>query len=115
LEEKLVPLISRFANTQTKVNASDFDANDRFHVTLEQISRQLWVPNPGGKATSKWFYERARGSYLDEIGRQSTASLKTKFKVQYPATQKLTKTLAAKYEMAWMQQPQKVSLGSEKN
>ena len=31
------------------------------------------------------------------------------------AVQKLTKTLVAKYEMSWLQEPHRVSEGSEKN
>ena len=115
LEEEIVPLISRYANSQTKINISDFSANDSFHIKLEQLSRSMWAPNPAGKATTKWFYERARGSYLDELGRQGTPTLRNKFKLQYPSTQKITKTQLAKYEMCWMQKPYRVSEGSEKN
>jgi AIPR protein/Restriction Enzyme Adenine Methylase Associated len=114
-EATIVPLISKYANSQTKINVSDFAANEAFHVELEKQSRRVWVPNPGGKATTKWFYERARGSYLDELGRQTTQAQKRVFKAQYPSSQKITKTLMAKYEMTWMQQPHKVSLGAEKN
>ena len=111
----MIKLISRYANSQTKINVSDFAANDRFHVALERHSREIWVPNPSSKGTTKWFYERSRGSYLDEVGRQPTPAQKRMFKDQYPSTQKMTKTVMAKYEMSWRQQPQKVSLGAEKN
>lgn len=57
-----VAKISKYANSQTKVNISDFSANDPFHVALERFSRSTWAPNPDtrGKATTKWYYERAR-------------------------------------------------------
>jgi len=39
-----VPLISRYANSQNKVNAADFSANHPYHVTLEELSRTIWAP-----------------------------------------------------------------------
>ena len=37
--DDLVPLISRYANSQNKVNEVDFFANDVFHVSIEKLSR----------------------------------------------------------------------------
>jgi len=112
-----VPLIARFANSQNKVSVSDFSSNNPYQVELERLSRRIWVPNPEqrGKSTTKWYYERARGQYLSDVLAHPTLSEKNKFKLLYPADQRLTKTLVAKYEMAWWQLPQKVSLGAEKN
>lgn len=112
-----VPLISRYANSQTKVNVSDFSANHPYHVELEKLSRATWVPNPEGKgkSTTKWYYERARGSYLSDLHAAGTPAKRTQFKLQYPVGQKLTKPLVAKFEMAWNQLPNVVSLGAEKN
>lgn len=109
--------ISRFANSQTKVNVSDFSANDPFHIALERLSRATWAPNPDarGKATTKWYYERARGQYINELNAEGTPGKKRTFKIQYPTKQKLTKQLIAKYEMSWHQKPHAVSLGREKN
>src|SRR5690606_10885053 len=36
---EIVPLISKFANRQNKVNTADFSANDVFHQNLEKLSR----------------------------------------------------------------------------
>ena len=41
------------------LTAADFSANDPFHVRLEQLANSVWVPGE----QSRWFYERARGSY----------------------------------------------------
>jgi hypothetical protein len=112
-----VPLISKYANTQTKVNVSDFSANEPYHVKLEQLSRSIWVPNPDsrGKSTSKWYYERARGQYINDVNNSGTKREMDAFKIQYPKSQILTKTLIAKYEMSWRQYPHVVSKGSETN
>jgi len=38
---ELVPLISRYANSQNKVNGANFAANGPFHHALEQLSRTV--------------------------------------------------------------------------
>ncbi len=113
--ESIVPLISKYANTQTKVNLSDFSANHQYHRKLEQLSRTTWVPNAYGKSTTKWYYERTRGEYINDLNAEPTESRKKVFRSIYPKNQILNKTLVAKYEMSWNQQPHIVSLGSEKN
>lgn len=113
----IVPLISRYANSQTKINISDFNSNDSFHIELEKHSREIWAPNKDirGKATTKWFYERARGQYMVELNRLNTPKQKLEFKNQHPNSQKLVKTAVAKYEMSWLQEPHIVSRGGETN
>ncbi len=115
--DDVVPLISRYANSQTKVSFSDFSANDPFHVELERLSRQTWAPTEEsrGKSTTKWYYERARGQYLDDKARMETPAKRRAWEAQHPSRQKLTKTLVAKYLMSWMQSPHRVSEGAEKN
>lgn len=114
--ELFVPLISRYANSQNKVNAADFSANHPYHVTLEEISRRLWAPPVTGTTLqTHWYYERARGSYLDEKGRAGTPSQKKSFEAKNPLRQKFTKTDLAKYEHTWDQYPHYVCRGAEKN
>jgi hypothetical protein len=74
------------------------------------LSRRIWPPS--GK--SRWYYERTRGQYQDEIGRSSRAEA-TKFKEANPPSQRFTKADAAKYVFAWEKRPDRVSLGSQKN
>ena len=58
----IVSNISRFANSQNKVNEADLLANDAFHVRIEHLSRTVWAPaRAGANRETKWFYERARG------------------------------------------------------
>nr|WP_242692310.1 AIPR family protein [Aridibaculum aurantiacum] len=112
----VVPSISRFANSQTAIKDSDFSSNSQYHVSLEQWSRSEWVPETGGgKAISKWYYERTRGQYLDERSRIPSKKDQKRFDVEYPKKQKFNKTDLAKYEMSWRQRPHDASKGGEKN
>ena len=113
---EIVPLISRYANSQNKVNAADFSANGPFHHKLEQLSRTVWAPATSGlERGTRWYYERARGSYADDKARQGTSSRKREWEVQNPPHQKFTKTDLAKFEHAWIGLPHLVCLGAEKN
>lgn len=113
----IVAAISKYANSQNKISVSDLSANDPFQVSLESLSRTIWVPNKDkkGKGTTKWFYERARGQYLVEANRQETATRKKVFQEQNPKKQVIKKTDVAKYEMSWLQHPYIVSKGAETN
>ena len=111
-----VPLISQYANSQNKVNAADFSANHPFHVKLEELSRRAWAPAASGtERQTRWFYERARGSYLDDKSREGTPARMRAFESVNPLRQRFTKTDLAKYEITWDQYPHLVCLGAEKN
>lgn len=112
---ELVPLISRYANSQNKVNEADFSANEPFHVKLEALSRSIWAPAADGtQRQTRWFYERARGQYQDAIAREGTPARQRQFKELHPTPQRFTKTDLAKFEMTWEQLPYVVSLGAQK-
>lgn len=113
--EELIPLIAKFANSQNKVNDADFFANHPFHVRLEALSRKIWTPPPAGSQLgTHWFYERARGQFINEQVGLSKAQ-KEQFLMRNPKAQLLTKTDVAKFENAWRGFPHKVSQGAQKN
>jgi hypothetical protein len=113
---ELVPLFAKYANSQNKVNAADLVANGAFHRKLEELSRTVTAPAVTGlQNRTHWYYERARGSYLDDKARQGTPARRREWEKQNPTNQKFTKTELAKYEHAWMGLPQLVCLGAEKN
>lgn len=114
-DDEIIHNISQYANSQNKINMSDFNANDPYHVRMEQISRATFIPVERGKGTDQWFYERARGQYLVELGRQPTPATKKQFKARCPKNRCLSKTVAAKCMMAWMGHPDIVSKGLETN
>lgn len=112
---ELVPRISRFANSQNKVSDADLFSNHPFHVRLEEFSRRIWTPiRAGQNAQTHWFYERARGQYLDAQA-YLTPSKKRQFQLLNPRAQLLTKTDVAKIMNSWDRLPHEVSKGAQKN
>jgi len=113
--QNVVPRIAQYANSQNKVSDADFFSNHPFHVRIENLSRRLWTPSAqGAQHGTHWFYERARGQYLNEQSRLTVAQKKT-FISQNPREKMFSKTDLAKYENSWAQLPHKVSLGAQKN
>jgi hypothetical protein len=113
---ELVPLIAKFANSQNKVNAADLAANGVFHQKLEELSRTVTAPAITGlQSRTHWYYERARGSYLDDKASQGSSARRREWEKQNLPNQKFTKTDLAKYEHAWLGLPHLVCLGAEKN
>lgn len=112
-EEALIADISRFANSQNSVKQSDLSANKPFHVEMEKLALTVYCPN----GVSRWFYERAAGSYNTMLAREGNtpAKLRNIKQTVSPPSQKITKTDLAKYLNAWDQRPDVVSLGSQKN
>ena len=114
--DEMVPYISKYSNTQNKVTGADFSANHPFHIAVEELSRTVWAPaGDGTQKQTRWFYERARGQYADELARAGTPARQRQFKLTSPVSQKFTKTDLAKFLNTWDQRPQTVSLGAEKN
>jgi hypothetical protein len=108
---EVVPLISRYSNSQNKVSETDLSASHPFHVAFERVSRREWTP---GQA-SKWFYERTRGSYQTTRSREGTTPARLRdFDVRYPTSQRLTKEELARSEMTWRALPHIVNLGAQK-
>lgn len=111
----MVPRISRYANSQNAVREDDFFSNSPFHVKMEELSKTILAPAKSGlNYQTKWYYERTRGQYLNERNRRMSAEQK-KFEAEFPQRQLITKTDAAKYVVAWEQQPHLVSAGAQKN
>lgn len=113
--DDIISRISKYANSQNKVTVADLSANDPFNRQLEELSRTTWAPAvDGAQLETKWFYERARAQYLDELGRVTTPAQKSRFAREYPKNQLFSKTDVARYEMAWDQRPHIVSRGAQK-
>lgn len=112
--DELVKAISTCANSQTAIKNSDFSANEPYLIDLENRSRSEWVPNGNNRPICKWYFERTRGQYLDQLAQLSGYTEKA-FKIEYPKNHKITKTDIAKYESLWRQTPYNVCRGIEKN
>ena len=113
----VIPLISKFANTQNVIRESDLSANDPFHQEIEKISRKKMAPpkEDGDQRGTYWYYERARGQYSDDLWRIKNQRSKRIFRQENPSKQKFGKTDLAKYYLAWQGDiPNKVALGAQK-
>lgn len=112
---ELIRNISKSSNSQNKVSDADFFSTAPFHVRMEQISRRLYAPAVDGKQyETKWFYERARGQYLQAQMHMSKTE-KAKFMAQQPKNQVITKTDLAKVRNTWSELPHFVSKGAQTN
>ncbi|WP_225049929.1 AIPR family protein [Priestia megaterium] len=114
IEDEMVSKISEYANTQNKINKSDLLANTRFMSDIEKFSRSTWIPTQDGRREEeKWYFERARGQYMVDIGRRKRGKEQNDFKKQYPKEKVLTKVELAKYFMSWEGYPHISSKGGE--
>ncbi len=110
--EDLVANISRFANSQNAVKVSDLSANRPFHRELERLSLSTYCPD----GVTRWFYERAAGSYNVMLARQGTSPARLRrLRIEFPSSKKINKTELAKSLMAWRGMPDIVSQGLQKN
>jgi hypothetical protein len=110
----VVHAVAKYANSQNKVSGADLFSTHEFHVRMEQLSRRLRAPaKEGQQYQTGWFYERARGQWEnDRASRGSTAEQK-KFEIEYPKSQRITKTDWAKYAYCWGKKPHLVSKGAQ--
>jgi hypothetical protein len=112
---ELVPRISQFANTQNRIQEADFHANDPWHIELQKLSRATWLaPTAESPRGTRWFYERSRGQYADELAATGTTPGRKRFRAENPSKQKISKTDLAKYVLSWDQEPMVVSRGAQK-
>lgn len=112
-QNDFVSKVSEYANTQNKVNKSDFFSNSPFHKEMKKYSKRIWVAALGGvQRRTRWFYERVRGEYLNEQAYLSKAE-KKQFQIENPKSQLLDKTFLSKSENAWLQKPDIVSKGAQ--
>lgn len=112
-QEKLIGEIAKSSNSQNKVSDADFFSTHPFHVEMEKISRRILAPSKLGIQTH-WFYERARGQYVQEQFKM-TPTQRKKFQRVNPKSQVMTKTDFAKFRMSWDGNPDIVSKGAQAN
>lgn len=112
---ELIRNISRSSNSQNKVSDADFFSTHPFHIRMEQFSRRIFAPAAqGAQYETKWFYERARGQYLQAQMRLTPAK-KKQFVLQNPKHKLITKTDLAKVRNTWSGLPHFVSKGAQTN
>lgn len=113
IHSTFVSNVAQYANTQNKINKSDFFSNHKYHLDMKKVSTRLWVSRKSGaQVRSRWFYERVRGEYLNEQSHYNKTELK-KFLLEYPKHQFIDKLDLAKSENAWLQRPYFSALGAQ--
>lgn len=123
---EIVSRISRYSNTQNKVNDADFSANNPALVVFEKLSRLILTPTTTqNNMQTYWFFERARGQYKTMRSREGTTKARqTAFDKKYPKNQVFSKVELAKYINAFQEvydgkklviAPHLVVRGNEKN
>ena len=112
-KDEFVSKVSEYANTQNKVNKSDFFSNSPFHKEFKNYSKRIWAPvKSGSQQRTHWFYERVRGEYLNEQA-YLTKAQKNQFQIENPKSQMIDKTFLAKAENVWHEIPYIVSKGAQ--
>jgi len=112
-KSEFVSSVSQYANTQNKVNKSDFFSNSPFHKEMKDYSKRIWVPSQlGSQKRTHWFYERVRGEYLNEQA-YLTHPKKKQFQIENPKDKLIEKTFLAKSENSWDRKPHIVSKGAQ--
>lgn len=112
---ELVQNISRSSNSQNKVSDADFFSTHPFHVSMEHFSQTSYAKSTtGAQYDTIWFYERARGQYMQKQ-MHLTAAERNKFLLQNPKKQLITKTDFAKVQNTWEGFPHIVSKGAQTN
>ncbi|MDB2119972.1 AIPR family protein [Clostridium paraputrificum] len=110
---EIIPVISRCANSQNKVDEADFFSNHPYHIRMEEYSRKVFAPAIGGNLYQTiWFYERARGQHTQEQMKLTKAE-RNKYLLKNPKNQVIKKVDLAKYINTYEGYPHIVSRGAQ--
>ncbi len=114
-DKDLVRNIAKYANSQTKVTATDLNSSHEFYIELETLSRRLFTPVAAGAIKpTKWFFERTKKQY-EQPTMQMTKAQKKHYQDVYPKKQKMTVTDVAKYLHLAEMKPFDVAWGADIN
>ncbi|WP_419802126.1 AIPR family protein [Mucilaginibacter sp.] len=112
-QDEFISKVAEYANTQNKINNSDFFSNSPFHKDMKDYSNRVFAPATGGsQKRTHWFYERVRGEYLNSQAYLKPTD-KNKFLIENPKQQVVDKTLLSKTEVTWRRRPDIVSKGAQ--
>ncbi len=96
---EIVKHISKYANTQNKINDSDLSANDPVFVEIEKLSHYMITPKTmEGDQQHYWFFDRISKQYDNLLSQNSkTKTKKKQFLSKFPKQCKFTKYELAKF------------------
>lgn len=108
--EEIVKSISKYANSQNKVEMADLGANEAFHRRIEKLAESELDP----KEACYWTYERMRNSYATQLMLEASPAARKRWQATHPRDRVVTKTDLAKAILAWDRQPWLVARGGQK-
>ena len=113
--EELLPLITKYSNTQTRVSESDFTSNSAFNIAIYNLSRQISAPDPNGMGDiTLWYFNKFSKQYEKE--RENTPiESRNIFDRRNPKNQTFTKEELAKVYEAWYFHPWSTAKGPQKS
>lgn len=84
----IVEKISLYANSQNKVNTSDFSSNNESLKEFEKLAKRIVVPIGAHNQSTYWFFERTKYQYSNTLAKDGfTPSLKKRFQARRPQSQ----------------------------
>lgn len=112
--DEIIMNIARYANTQNKIDSSDFASTNPYHKKMEFYSRNLSPPASAGLTYSaKYFYVRAKGQYEQKRLSLDKKALKS-FDLEFPKDKVIKKTELAQIRSAFLMMPHDSSKPGEK-
>lgn len=107
--QNFISNISRYSNTQSKVDDVDFTSNSEEVKLIKRLSISVHPPTK-----DKWFFELMRGEFSTMIALAGSESKKKKLKEIYSTNRVLDVKKLGKYYGAWGNIPHLVKLGGVK-
>lgn len=89
LQAANVPLISRFANTQTAIKKSDFEANQHYFLEFSKYSKKNFITDSG--INMYYFFERMSGQYNEDKNKQGTKRNQKEWSKRHPKSMSFNK------------------------
>lgn len=102
---EIIKSISKFANTQNKINDADLSANEPILVEIEKMSRYMLTPlSVKSNIQHYWFFDRISKQYDNLLALESkTKSRKNAFLRRYPKNCKFNKYELAKFYNSYLE------------
>lgn len=112
--DNFVQNISKFANSQTQVTASDLGTNTIFQIAFHKLFNNAACTAKSARGLPfGWFYERLRASYKNERSKRESKADKKAFDLRYPKGCLFSKTDLGKWFVSWYGKPHITSLGAQ--
>jgi len=112
--EEVVPLISRYANTQTAIRKSDFEANLPYLLDVSRLAGKTYLTTAEGY-NRYYYFERMAGQYNEEKNKQGRGARLREWERRYPAWGKFDKIDLGRWMNLLNELPHVASSSAEKS